>query len=140
MRWTLIATLLSALILLTACKSSQDRQLADVPPPPPSSLDTASGSSMDFVEPLPPLPMVPVEPMAPAPTVTFDQAAPAPAAALRPMPAGTASQTYTVRKGDTLWSIAARHYGDGKMWTAIVDANPGIDPKKLAVGQTITLP
>lgn len=58
---------------------------------------------------------------------------PAPAA-----PAGNGS--YTIRKGDTLWSIATREYGDGQRWQDIVAANPGINPQKLAVGQTITLP
>ena len=48
--------------------------------------------------------------------------------------------TYTVKKGDTLWKIAAAHYGDGRKWKQIVDANPGLTPEKLKVGQTITLP
>ncbi len=121
MRWTLIVVLVSTVALMSACKSSQDRQLADVPPPPPSTL----GQSMTE-----PMPLVPVEPMPASQTVTFDQL----------MPASATGQTYTIKKGDTLWSIAARHYGDGKKWTQIVDANPGVDPKKLAVGQVITLP
>lgn len=125
MRWTLIAALVSTVALMSACKSSQDRQLADVPPPPPSTLDQTASE---------PMPLAPVESMAPSPTVTFDQPAP------QPIPAPAAGGSYTIRKGDTLWSIAARHYGDGKMWTQIVDANPGLDPKKLAVGQVISLP
>lgn len=48
--------------------------------------------------------------------------------------------SYTVKKGDTLWKIAAAKYGDGRKWKQIVSANPGLTPDKLKVGQTITLP
>lgn len=55
-------------------------------------------------------------------------------------PAQPASRTYTIRKGDTFWSIAQREYGNGQKWKDISAANPSADPKKLAVGQQITLP
>jgi nucleoid-associated protein YgaU len=45
-----------------------------------------------------------------------------------------------VRRGDTLWSIAQRTYGDGKRWRDIAAANPGIEPTRLKVGQTLVLP
>lgn len=48
--------------------------------------------------------------------------------------------TYTVQRGDTLWSIATRTYGDGKRWRHIVSANQGLDPTRLRVGQKIILP
>ena len=51
-----------------------------------------------------------------------------------------AAGSYTIKKGDTLWKIASEHYGDGKKWHEIVDANPGLTPSGLRVGQTITLP
>lgn len=47
---------------------------------------------------------------------------------------------YTVKKGDTLYSIARTRYGDGKQWQKIASANPGVRPETLKVGQTITLP
>jgi nucleoid-associated protein YgaU len=47
---------------------------------------------------------------------------------------------HTVRKGETFASIAKRFYGDESKWTAIVEANPGIDPQQLSVGQQIKLP
>jgi nucleoid-associated protein YgaU len=47
---------------------------------------------------------------------------------------------YTVKKGDTLYSIAKSRYGNGNQYTKIVSANPGLDPAKLRVGQTITIP
>ncbi|MBC8372158.1 MAG: LysM peptidoglycan-binding domain-containing protein, partial [Planctomycetes bacterium] len=51
-----------------------------------------------------------------------------------------AGTTYTIKKKDTLWSIAAAHLGDGQRYREILAANPGLDAKKLAVGQTIKLP
>ncbi len=49
--------------------------------------------------------------------------------------------TYTIQKGDTLWSIAESHYGDGSRWKDILEANPEIeDPKNLREGQEIVLP
>jgi nucleoid-associated protein YgaU len=51
-----------------------------------------------------------------------------------------AAESYTIQKGDTLYSIARQRYGDGKDWQRIASANPGIDPTKLRVGQTINIP
>ena len=47
---------------------------------------------------------------------------------------------YTVRRGDTLWSLAKEFLGDGKRWPEIVNANPGLVPEKLAVGRQIVIP
>ena len=48
--------------------------------------------------------------------------------------------SYTVKRGDTLYSIARSRYGDGKQWSRITAANPGLRPESLKVGQTITIP
>jgi LysM repeat protein len=57
---------------------------------------------------------------------------------------GTSSEvgggTYVVKKGDTLYGIARKNYGDGKQWQKIASANPGLSPTSLKVGQAITLP
>jgi nucleoid-associated protein YgaU len=45
-----------------------------------------------------------------------------------------------VQPGDTLWSIAARTYGNPRRWRAIADANPGIDPSNIHIGQRLTVP
>ena len=54
--------------------------------------------------------------------------------------APVAPTNHTVRQGDTLWSIASRHYGNGQKWRDIVSANPGISETRLPVGRTIVLP
>ena len=52
----------------------------------------------------------------------------------------TGATTYTVQKGDTLYKIARDHYGDGKKWSRIVAANPGLSPASLKAGQKLNLP
>lgn len=44
---------------------------------------------------------------------------------------------YKIRSGDTLYNIAKRYY---TTLNAILTANPGIDPNRLAIGQQITVP
>ena len=51
-----------------------------------------------------------------------------------------ADGTYTIKKKDTLWSIASRRLGNGQRYRDILAANPGLDAKKLPVGKVITLP
>ena len=41
----------------------------------------------------------------------------------------TTSTTYTIKKGDTLWSIAKKFYGSGSKWKTIYDANKDIIEK-----------
>lgn len=40
-----------------------------------------------------------------------------------PAPSGDSVQTYTVAKGDCLWNIAKKFYGDGGKYTVIYEAN-----------------
>jgi 5'-nucleotidase len=49
-------------------------------------------------------------------------------------------KTHTVRKGETLYSIARTSLGNGKLWKKIVAANPGVSASKLKVGQVLVMP
>lgn len=49
-------------------------------------------------------------------------------------------ESYTVVKGDHLWSIAVRAYGDGYKWTEIAKANNLTHPSYIEVGQELKLP
>lgn len=50
--------------------------------------------------------------------------------------------TYIVAAGDSLWRIAESHYGSGRSWRTIYDANRDtlVNPNWLEVGQTLVLP
>ena len=50
------------------------------------------------------------------------------------------SETYTVVKGDTLWSISVRAYGDGYKWSQIAKANALKNPNLIHAGNVLTLP
>jgi len=65
-------------------------------------------------------------------------------AAPQPIPVQTqptiSGRTYTVQRGDTLWSIASRQYGNGQRWRDIAAANGITNERQLAVGQVLVLP
>ena len=48
-------------------------------------------------------------------------------------------KSYTVVKGDTLWEIASRFYGDGTKWTLLANKNSISDPRKLQIGTVLEL-
>ena len=52
----------------------------------------------------------------------------------------SSAKTYTVVKGDTIWKIAEKEYGDGKFYYLIADNNSNIDVHSLKVGQQIKIP
>lgn len=53
------------------------------------------------------------------------------------VPAAPISATYIVRADDTLWDIAANY---GLSIEDVLTANPGVDPRRLMVGQPLTIP
>lgn len=50
------------------------------------------------------------------------------------------SEEYTVKKGDHLWGIAVRAYGDGYQWVQIAQANNLENPNTIHPGNVLTLP
>ena len=49
--------------------------------------------------------------------------------------------THTVRaQGETLFAIAAWYTGQGLNWKLLVDANPGLNPNRMRIGETIHIP
>lgn len=90
-----------------------------------AALGRPSLSSDDYISPTTPAP-------APAP-------APVPAPAPAPAPA---QRQYVVNRGDSLWSIAQRHYGNPLKWRAIYDANRASirNPNIIYPGQTLVIP
>lgn len=57
--------------------------------------------------------------------------------------APAAQQSYTVARGDCLFNIAKRFYGDGAMYPAIYEANRetiGGNPNRIYAGQVLTIP
>lgn len=53
----------------------------------------------------------------------------------------TAPRTIQVRRGDSLWRIAARFLGDGTAWRRVAAANPQItNPNLIHIGEVIELP
>ena len=58
-------------------------------------------------------------------------------------PAPPQAMAYTVAKGDCLWNIAKRFYGNGSKYTVIYDANKGViggNPNRIYPGQVLTIP
>jgi len=47
---------------------------------------------------------------------------------------------YVVTKGESLWKIAQKKYGDGYKWTEIAKANNLKNPSVLEIGQKLTMP
>lgn len=49
---------------------------------------------------------------------------------------------HTVKKGDTLWAIATKHYGNGSKYNAIFEANKPMlsHPDKIYPGQVLRIP
>ena len=54
----------------------------------------------------------------------------------------TKDTTYTVKKGDCLWNIAKKYYGDGSKYTKIYEANKDkiTNPNLIYVDQVLVIP
>ncbi|MEM1096635.1 MAG: peptidoglycan-binding protein LysM [Bacteroidota bacterium] len=58
------------------------------------------------------------------------------------VPAVPEPKFYTIQKGDSLWKVASKNYGDGNKWQALFEANREViqDPDKIYPGQQIRIP
>ncbi|MBR4436105.1 MAG: LysM peptidoglycan-binding domain-containing protein [Spirochaetales bacterium] len=98
----------------------------ELPPPP--------------MPPAPPVPApVPVPPPAPAPVPT-PPPAPVPQPAPAPAPQAQEYIRYTVKYGDTLWSLAKDFCKDPYMYKRIAAENNLKNPNKLISGTTLIIP
>ncbi|MBR5163329.1 MAG: LysM peptidoglycan-binding domain-containing protein [Schwartzia sp.] len=57
-----------------------------------------------------------------------------------PLNSPDTTKYHTVRQGDSLWSLAAKEYGDAGEWRAIAEANGISNPRRLRTGETLVVP
>lgn len=145
-RFSILSTLmLVAVAFATGCQSHDSKSMAAVPPPaqngPPIAANNTNlydsqpgATNFSSVPPVTVVDATPVPALPPAQqgveTVTLGA----------PLNTTSTSSSYTVQRGDTLWRIASNKYGNGQKWRDIINANPGLSPQSLRVGQTINLP
>ena len=106
----------------------QDKKPAD---PKPAAVTDISPTAPTYTS-----PVASVQPVSDTPVVSSTPDT----ATAKKASATVSGNSYTVKKGDTLFSIAKAKYGSGGQWQKIASANPGVNPKTLKVGQTLTLP
>jgi nucleoid-associated protein YgaU len=144
---TLLVAALSVPLATQMCSQQPRAELEPVPPPPSFDTAGAPGSGPTWVPAGgaggPDAAGVTDDPAMDPVGVTDNPAMdPVGIEQASPPGAGAASggRTYTVQRGDTLWRIAQRVYGNGQRWQDIADANPQINPQQLSIGDELVLP
>jgi len=94
-----------------------------------------TGSASDVTNAPPTTPVAAFEPTNMPPAVT--NMASAPSTTLAPTPPPEAPAEYTIAAGDSFSSVAKKFHVTTK---ALVDANPGVEPTRLQIGQKIHIP
>jgi len=120
MRVRTILVLTAGLLLVVGCQAKKPNE---VPP-----------LSAEELQPLPPVEPAPV-------AVTEVETTTGSEGKMPPAPP-TGSQTYTMKAGDTLYGVARRFYGDGKLWTKIFEVNKDKirDVADIPVGTVLAIP
>ena len=54
--------------------------------------------------------------------------------------AAVATETHVMQKGDTLWDLAAKYYGDPSLYPLLLQVNRIDNPRTIANGRTIIIP
>jgi nucleoid-associated protein YgaU len=102
--------------------------------PPALSVTTAAAEPVIEESPSRPGRPIIIVPRA-ASTDPADPAAPAPATE-----PSAGARTHVVKSGESLGTISTKEYGSAKHWKRILDANPGLDPARLQLGQRLAIP
>lgn len=130
MKQLTIALTIVALAALAGCNNVKKSSM--------ESSNTPVNSEARTTTPPPPPPMVqPVQPVQP---VSDTSPVIQPMTTVTPTATASGGSVYTVQKGDTLFKIARAKYGDPSAVKKIKEANPGMNPDQIKVGQKINLP
>ena len=130
MRTGVVAITVIGAALLVGCRTQPVSDVPDVPPPEPA----VNFGPVDFE---------------PAPGPSWPTPGPDPGPATLDTGTGIEEPTdsgpvpvrmHVVAKGDTLWRIAVKYYGDGRKWRDIANANGISNPQKLPVGKKLVVP
>ena len=136
MKLRVIVMLVVGVLALSGCQNkNQQQQTAHTEEP-----YTPSYTSLDAMESTPPSGTPAYTPAA-EPVANTTNVSPADNSDDEPLNP-TGGQVYTVRKGDTFYSLARRFYSDQARWRDIWEANKNRvpDPDKLAVGIKLIIP
>ncbi len=102
---------------------------------PPTSLPSGPVDTRT-APPVMPTPISAPEPPPGRPTIVTPTTPPPPPGVIQPSPS-VGSRKHTVSRGDTYYSIKDEY---GTTMQALKAANPGVDPLKLQLGQTLNVP
>ena len=96
----------------------------------------------DEVPPLADEELQPLPPVEPAPVAVTEVETPPRAETKVTVLPPPDTQTYTMKAGDTLYGLARRFYGDGKLWTKIFEANKDKvrDVSDIPIGTVLVIP